>query len=222
MTTGADHLYASRAELKKLSTYLRGMRELMVDMTVTIAKLDRIGTKVRVRRVRKQSELDPMNFDAAACADELHNAVTGWVRLVCEKRKLPVPAGLDVTHKAAEWLDDNLMSLGMTEGAERALDDIGKAFDRCLHHVVPRPEPIIVDQAQVVRARDEELNASGIETAARELGEEYRHLTRKRVNNLHQCGHIAPARVSLTAGIPVYRLGDVLDAHLRVPIRKRA
>jgi len=222
VTANVDHFYATRAELAKLSTYLRGVRALMVDLAVTVAKLDRIGTQVRVRRVRKQSELDPLNFDALHAQDALHNALTTWVRLVCEQRALPIPDGLDVTHAAAEWLDDNLMSLGMTEGAEAALDDIGHAFDRALSCVCPRAVPIIVDQSQVTLARDEELNASGIETAARELGEEYRHLTRKRVNNLHQLGHITPVRVSVTAGIPVYRLGDVLDAHLRVAIRRQA
>lgn len=213
-----DGYFLTRAEQIKLADYLSGVRPLMADLAITIAKLDRVGEQVRVRRTAKQSELDPLNFDALAAADELHNALTTWVRLVCEQRCLDPPA-IEVTAQAAVWLHAHMIALALTEGAHDALDEIGNACERALRYVAPRPAPIEIDMARVAVAREHELSASGIECAAPELGEEYRHLTRKRVNNLHEGGHITPVRIC-SLGTPVYRLGDVLAAHLKVPNRK--
>lgn len=214
----ADHFYLERAEQTKLLSILREIPSLAFDLGITITKQDRVGTQVRIKRQRKQSESNPMNFDAVRVADELHNALTTWVRAVCEQREMEVPA-IDTTPKLARWLDRYIIALAMTEGSETALDDIGDPFDKAKTMVCPPAQRVVIDAGKLADAEKAELNSNGIATVAKELDERYRHLTRKRVNNLHQLGHITPVRHF--GATPIYRLGDVLVAHLKVPNRPR-
>lgn len=216
--TEVDGFYLFRAEQAKLADYLTGVPQLCIDLAVTIVKLDRTNTQIRVHHSQAQSELDPLNFAAMEARDKLHTELVTWVALVCEQRRLELPT-ITNSPQAAVWLKRHIIALALTKGSGTALACIESVYKRALRHVSPGAKPVVIDPARVDAARDDELSASGIECAARELGEEYRHLTRKRVNNLHQLGHIEPVRIC-SIGVPIYRLGDVLDAHLRIPNRK--
>src|SRR5690606_21840705 len=110
----------------------------------------------------------------------------------------------------------------MTEVAETALDELSDLKDRAARIVCPPAMRIVVDESKLQRARAMWLNATGIATLAKELGEEYRHLTRRRVHALKRAELIEPVPGPWRRGWPeLYKVGAVLDAHLILPIRER-
>jgi hypothetical protein len=79
-----------------------------------------------------------------------------------------------------------------------------------------------MDAARVREARATYLSARQIATLARDLGDEYRNLTQRRVYALAEAGLIAPVPGPWQPGYPLqYLVGPVLDAHLALPIRQR-
>lgn len=122
----------------------------------------------------------------------------------------------------ARWLDRHLIALAMTEGSETALEEIGAAVDRASWIVCPPVTPIVVDETRVKQARRLMLNARGIATLARELGEEYRHLTKRRIFVLRDKDLVRPVPGPWRPDWPMlFRVGEVMDAHLVLPIRER-
>lgn len=111
----------------------------------------------------------------------------------------------------------------MTEGAETALDEIRAAMQAAEMIVWPPYRSVMdVDQQKVDKARQLRLNATGIATLAKELGEEYRHLTYRRVKVLRAAEKIHPVPGPWRKDWPtLYTVGEVLDAHLNLPIRER-
>ncbi|MGW5387184.1 hypothetical protein [Nocardia sp. NPDC003963] len=217
-----NHMFIPRHELKKLREILEEIPGIALELPTTITKQARLGEVGRGRKPRRPSEQPlPFHIDAARVADELHNALVGWVRLVCEQRAMEYK-GPKSTAGLARWLERHLIALGMTEGAEGALDELGELKDRAAKMVCPPAMRIVVDEAKLQRARALLLNVSGIATLAKELGEEYRHLTQRRVRFLNESKRIDPAPGPWHPEIPqLFKVGDVLDAHLSVPIRER-
>lgn len=217
--SGPNHMFITKHELTKLREVLAEIPTLAADLPVTITKQARLGEVGRGRKPRRPSEQPlPYHVDAARVADELHNALAGWVRLTCEQRAMDY-TGPTSTAGLARWLDRHYIALAMTEGSETALEELGHLADVAHRIICPPPSPIVVDAASLARARAQLLNPNGIATLARELGEEYRHLTRRRVHVLKEAGLIRP--------VPgpwlhlMFNVGDVLDAHLLLPIRER-
>lgn len=235
-----NHMFIDRHELRLIRTLLAEIPELATELGVAVIKQARLGEVGRSRKPRRPSEQAmPYHLAAADIARQLHNCLGGWVRLVCEQRSvevpfdylpqrsaqpLPDPKGswpdrVPTTAELARWLDRNAVALAMTEGCETALDEIRDIVRAAESLVCPPSRPVVIDEGQRTEARKALLNASGIATLAKELGEQYRHLTRRRVHVLHEKELIAP--------IPgpwlflMFRVGDVMDAHLLLPIRER-
>lgn len=240
-----NHMFISRHELTLLREKLQAVPTLAADLHVTITKQSRIGKVGQSRKPRRPSEQPlPYNADAAEAADALHNELAGWVKLVCEQRAMDfLPLGylpesfvgplrpgqkrLDSgyvasTRDLARWLERYIVALAMTHGAEMAWPLICDVVDRAERIVCPPSRPHPIDQARYARARAQFLNASGIATLAKELGEEYRHLTQRRVYVLQRAGKITAVPGPWRQDWPtLFQVGQVLDAHLDMPIRER-
>ncbi len=191
---------------------------LVEDLAIAIARQDRMGTGMRIRSGSDEQPL-PFNDDASQAADELHNELAGWARLVIEQRHIDYDAGNN-TIDIARWLKRWIIALALCEGAETALVDIRKVVKRT-RCVVDRPKDPRWMHADRLEASDSTLNARGIEALARELGEQYAGLNRDRVRTLHSAGKIQPVHIDEGSDEQfLFRVGDVLAAHLTHPTRR--
>lgn len=215
-----DHLFVPRHELKALGELLKEIPGLVSDLSVSVRRQDRIGIPGGARKPKRPSEQPlPYRIDASEAGDELHNELGTWVRIVCEYRGIE-DRPKDTTPALARWLDTNLIALGMTEGAQAAFEAIGNSVDRVRWIVCPPPEVRHIDEHRLAEARRLRLNARGIATLATELGDEYRHLSKRRVLYLHERRYIAPVPGPWRKDIILFLVGDVMDAHLDHPIRE--
>ncbi|MGW5519244.1 hypothetical protein [Nocardia africana] len=218
----SNHAFIPRHDIKVLRRVLREIPELAMELGIAVTKQARLGEVGRSRKPRRPSEQPlPYHLGAAEVADELHNTLVGWVRLVCEQRAIEY-TGPTSTPGIAQWLERNIYALAMTEGAETALEEIQDGVRRAEWIVCPPFREAPLDQAKLERARRMHLNASGIAALAKELGEEYRHLTKRRVFVLRDAQMVRPVPGPWRPGWPMlFKVGDVLDAHLALPIRER-
>lgn len=246
-----SQFFVPRHDRKLLRRQLADLPELCEDLHDTVTR----QTRLRTRYGKSGPRAAPLPFDARAAevADQLHAALMGWVRLVCEHRGLTIgdparpaawlplvwvpgtfvgplqPGRAPVAHSTptsadlARWLHRHIYSLATTPGSESALAEISTIVRAAERVVCPPPEVLPeMDAVRVRQARALTLNARGIATLARDLGEEYRHLTQRRVHVLREAGLIEPMPGPWKAGYPLlYRVGPVLDAHLALPIRRR-
>lgn len=242
----ADQFYIDRNEQRRLSERLRKVPGLVPELDIAVMKQDRLGGNGRRGGRQRPSEQPlPYSADASDVYDRLHSTLVSWARLVCEqrgRRYLPVrfthppefvgpllpgqsrmPRGyIDNTSGVSRWLDRHLIALAMTEGADRAYSEISDVVREAEVIACPPAARIVIDEGRVAQARRERLNAHGIGMLAKELGEEYRNLTERRVQTLHEAGKIREVPGPWLPGHPtLYVVGDVMDAHLLHPIRKR-
>jgi hypothetical protein len=218
-----NHMFIDRQEVKQLRELLHGIPALAFELGIAVTKQARLGEVGRSRKPRRPSEQPlPYHVGAAEAADALHNELSGWVRLTCEQRAIDY-TGPTSTPGLARWLERNVIALGMTEGAEAAYPGLKDVVQAAEWIVCPPQRPVMdVDHEKVARARELRLNAMGIVALAKELGEEYRHLTPGRIKVLKRSEKIKPVPGPWHPGWPkLYVVGDVLDAHLSVPIRQR-
>jgi hypothetical protein len=154
----------------------------------------------------------PYDTTAQDAADVLQNELASWVRHVMEHRGLLNAEVGGNPLVLAAWLERNVTSLAMTPGSEEAPRYVGQAVKQARRaaRMSARPETWRLGSTHV--ARSTLLHASAIALAAKELGPDYERLDRKRVNNLHRLGHIVAVRDNAD-GLPLFRLGDVMDAH---------
>lgn len=234
-----NHMFVPRHELKLVREELAKVPELATDLGVAITKRARLGEVGRSRKPRRPSEQPlPYHIAAADIADQLHNFLTGWVRLICEHRAMDAPAirpesplpdeksswpdHIPAMAPLSRWLDRNAVALAMTPGSETVLDEL-RGLIRAAEVIACPPlrprEPI--DAQELAEARKLQLNATGIVTLAKELGEEYRHLTRRRVHVLKEAGRIQPILNPKWPDLLLFNVGEVMDAHLLLPIRER-
>lgn len=213
-----DHYFISRAEQQQLTELLDTIPALIDDLTITIARQDRLGNGPRISRGKSAQPL-PYNVNASEVADQLHNELASWVRHTCEHRTMSYDSNND-TISLARWLRRWIIALALTEGSDTALTDIEavildarRAIDR------PPPQRPHINPELLAEADRQLLNARGIEHLARELDTRYRNLTRRRVHALHEAGRITPA--ANIEGMHLFRVGDVLVAHLANPIRRK-
>lgn len=223
MPNNPTHLYLDHASIRELDRLLREIPDLADDLVDAIAGRTRLSAPSEHRRTRRiTNQSMPYNPAAAKVSDHLHAVLVSWVRLVCEQRGVEYTASTS-TAGLARWLTRNLIALAMTEGVESAPAEISAAIEAAVHIVCPpaRREPITPDQ--VAQARRARLNASGLATLAKELGEEYRSLTVRRVQTLRDAGRIIPVPGPWAPDWPeMFVVGEVLDAHTLHPMRRRS
>ncbi|CCW14620.1 hypothetical protein [Rhodococcus aetherivorans] len=215
----SETFYLPRDQQAQLVELLDQVPFLVEQLAITICRQDRLGAGPRISRGKQASPL-PYNVGASDAADALHDELASWVRLVSEQRQLDYHEDRDDTISLARWLQRWHIALALTEGAETALLDIEtvildarRAIDR------PPPRRPHIDPTLINEATNQLLNARGIEHLARELDTRYRNLNRRRVHALHEAGRITPA--ANIEGTHLYRIGDVLEAHLTHPIRRK-
>ncbi len=250
VTMGDDHLLIPRFELKSLSETLRRIPGLAVDLELLTTRQATIGCS-SIGGGTRRDRVYPLPYSerGSEAMEVLHNTLGTWVRHVCEARLIPylpigythrhgefvgplredqrrMPPGYNADTPAAlsRWLDRNLISLAMTEGCEEAPDEIKHAVKFVLRALDRRPEPIkYVDPARVAEAerdaRDALLSAAGIAALAKQLGAPYEKLTARRVYTLSKAGKIAKRTLDIDED--VFRCGDVFDAHLAYPTRRK-
>ncbi|MET8774010.1 hypothetical protein ABZV58_03180 [Nocardia sp. NPDC004654] len=217
-----NHLYLSRVEIRELAESLREIPELAEDLAIARTRQAKLGSRGDYRMHRRASEQPlPYNPAAARAADHLHAVLVGWVRLVCEHRSLDY-AGSTTTAGLSRWLDKNVIALAMTAGVESAPREIGEAVRAATTVVCPPAVELNLDPSMIDQARTRRLNASGIATLAKELGNEFRSLTVRRVQTLRDAGKIAPVPGPWAPDWPeTFVVGEVLDQHLAHPSRLR-
>ncbi|MFF0528268.1 hypothetical protein ACFYT3_07740 [Nocardia amikacinitolerans] len=222
MNDEPNHLYLSRGELRELADLLREIPDLSEDLAISRSRQAKLGSRGDYRMHRRASEQPlPFNPAAARAADHLQAVLVGWVRLVCEQRGLDY-SGSTTTAGLSRWLDKNLIALAMTVGVESARREIGEAVLAATTVVCPPPAKVDLEPSMIDQARTHRLNASGIATLAKELGDEYRSLTVRRVQTLRDAGKIAPVPGPWAPDWPeVFVVGEVLDQHRAHPSRSR-
>lgn len=181
-----------------------GIPALIEDLTIAITGQDKIGPRALGTSGNTEQPLT-LNLEASDAATMLNGELAKWVRRTASTGKVAAPH-LDDTLSLAVWLAHNISELAIIEGSRYALGHIQYRVGVC-RRICDRPATPEINWDQYQAAREQTLNASGIATLAKELGDEYTGLTRKRVNNLG----VKP--VGYWEDIPLYRIGDVLDAH---------
>lgn len=208
-----DGYWLPRHDQDKLIELLDQIPDLVEDLTIAITRQDRIaGGGPKTRNGSDEQPL-PLSVEAMEAADLLTDTLASWVRHTTEQRAMHYTAPCTAVHYAA-WLKRWHVALAMSPGSDEALDEIRYAV-RQARRATDRRQPPKWMHASVVDASDRELDAPGIEIIARSIGGDYRTLTRKRVHNLRTLGHIEAIR--MFGKVPIFRLGDVLAAHIAVP-----
>ncbi|MFE3229577.1 hypothetical protein [Nocardia sp. NPDC059228] len=217
----STHLYLDEGALRDLATLLDGVPGLSEDLQDAVNGQARLGpARTRVSS-RSSDQPLPFSVGAAKVRDHLHATLVAWVRLVCEQRAIEYD-GRTSTAGLARWLRANLIALAMTEGVDAAPADIRAAVEAAERVVCPQSEQIAVDAAALENARRARLNASGIVTLAKELGEPFRSVTVRRIQTLRDAGRVTPVPGPWASDWPEqFILGEVLDAHLAYPMRRR-
>ncbi|GAB7515149.1 hypothetical protein [Rhodococcus sp. no. 34] len=222
MSTEEVVYFIPKVGQRELVSLLREIPDLVDDLAITITRQDRTGKGgVRIRSGSDEQPL-PLNIGASAASDGLRNELAGWVRHVCESRGITYD-GSDSIIGIGKWLDQNVVSLAMTEGSEEAYRGIEGAMGRCRRAMdLPADDVVCVSPAMHLEARNTLLHRAAIGAVAKQLGSEFAGLTPKRVDTLRRAGRIHGDRCVVSTRAELFILGDVLDAHLMFPSRARS
>jgi len=214
-----DGYFMPRADQVALVALLDEVPALVEDLTIAITRQDRLsGGGPKTRNGSDEQPL-PLSVEAMEAHDILHDTLAGWVTLVCEQRHYPHPRNDTLT--LARWLKTHIIALALTEGAEESHDEIRHAIRQARRATDrPRERERLVDPVQIYEAGTALLNATEIAKIAATMGEDYQGLNLKRVLRLRNANHIEPV-LQTADGLDLYRIADVLTAHLTYPTRKR-
>lgn len=220
MTENVDGFFIPRHDQQAIVDLLREVPHLTPELAIVITEFDGYATRISYQpRIRSGGNEQPLPIASAAqdAADELRNTLWVWARHTCEHRGRDYDGGHS-TDGIAHWLDRNIIALALTEGSEIALPSIEKAIRRVRRAISPGTDMDLKepDQTKLDRARAWELNARAASQIAKGLGHEYRDLTKRRVLYLMEAHAIRPVRHTMIGKVaePIFRLGDVLDAHI--------
>ncbi|MFE3799050.1 hypothetical protein [Nocardia tengchongensis] len=217
----STHLYLTVDALRELAELLAGIPSLAEDLEDSVNGRARLGAANTRLSGRSSDQPLPFSVGAANVRDHLHACLVGWVRLVCEQRAIGY-SGPTSTAGLAAWLRTNLIALAMTEGVESAPADLRSAVEAAERVVCPPAHRYVLDAAAVAAARRARLNVSGIVTLAKGLGDPFRTVTVRRIQTLRDAGKVAPVPGPWAPDWPeLFLVGDVLDAHLNHPMRRR-
>jgi hypothetical protein len=155
----------------------------------------------------------PYHIGASDAADAMHNALTTWVRFVCEERQVYY-RGHDDDVSLSRWLRTQVTVLALIPGSEESCDEIVACIDECRRQVdLPPDDDIVIDAARVREANRQVLTAGQVEKIAGKLGSLGKGLNKRRVETLVRQRELFPC--ARDGDVRFYRLGDVLDAHHR-------
>lgn len=209
-------MFLSRAECKRLVEYLREIPDLIEPLALAYLRQSRRGLDASTTRRPPQST-PPVDVEADQLAEDLHNTLTGWIRVVCDQRALENP-GATTLAGAAKWLDKYVISLAMTEGALAAFDDITEGIERVKSRLL-MPDVGALTEEELTGANRMILTAYQIDRALPLLGDRGEGLNRRRVEILARAGVLQPCDRDPDTGTKFFRLGDILAAHQIHPRR---
>lgn len=210
-----QHMFITDAERLEIIDALREIPDLLEPLALAIVRGDRHGLTDSTTRRAPQST-PPIDYAAQAMAEDVHNLLTGWVRVVCEERALREP-DVDSIVQAARWLDRNATALAMSPGAPDAHRTICAAVRR-IRQRLRRGDDTLTDE-DIAQANRQILTAYQIDKIVPMLGEHGRGLNRRRVELLAKSGELRPCSSDTATGTRFFRLGDILAAHARYPRR---
>jgi len=214
-----DGYWLPRHDQDKLIELLDQIPDLIEDLTIAITRQDRITAGGPRTRNGNDEQPIPIGLHAMEAADLLHATLTAWTNHVCEQRNYPRPRNDTLT--LGHWLKQHVIALALTEGAEESLDEIRHAIRQARRATDrPRQREHTVDPVQIYEAGTALLNATEIAKIAATMGETYQGLNLKRILRLRHNHHIEPV-MQTADGLDLYRIADVLTAHLTYPTRKR-
>ena len=220
--------FISRDGQQMLVELLREIPGLVEDLSVTLTRQDRTGKGGMKISSGDCTQPLPINMAASDAKDGLHNELATWARLVCDSRGIAYDGDGSVLG-IARWLDENVISLALTEGSEEAYVGIEKAMGRCRRamDIAPEDEEKL-DAEKLGESRNLELNARACAQVAMKLGcrkpdeddelnvvVDFARLNTRRVLHLWQSGAVQEVRIAKAFGkeSPIFQLGAVLDAH---------
>lgn len=215
-----EHWFIPKQEQVELTDALGEVRDILDDLRE--AQKPRIATATWNPKVTTGDRPQPLPFNVAAvdAADRLLIELERWAYWLADARQIAAP---NTDCKGyADWLTRNILLLAATEGSEAAHHDITTEIRHARNasgrgHLQPLPKP---NPQRIAEAGREQLNARGICVVAKQLGDDYRDITMRRIKHLRETGKIEPVRYA-DKRTPIYRLADVLTAHLTTPNRNR-
>lgn len=197
----------------KLQSDLRTIPELVEDLSVTITRQARIQKPGLGGRRRKPESRLPFHIAASEAADNLHNCLATWVRMVCEERQIHYTDHNDVI-TLSKWLARNVVALALTSGSEEAPENIAFRIEECRRLVdLPPDDQVYIDKERVEAANRSVVTLATIGGIACRLGAIGEGLNRERLRLLAKRGDVQAVSVDADTGTKFYRLGDVLHAH---------
>lgn len=216
-----DHL--DRAHIRLLVDRLDQIAHWVHDELENAITCQVAFTDKTLARVTSDSETPLMfNERASKAAHELLCTLRAWTNYVATEKGLPWPGDGRAPH-FAHWLSRHIYDVAGTDRAGDAYTEIVDAYNQAIDTIDrPAEKTRVIDDAKVHEARAWELHRDGIQTAARQIGGPYTGLTARRVRTLARAGRIQPIRCVVETRAEIYRLGDVLDAHLAHPTRQRS
>jgi len=226
-----DHYYLPRDQQEQLVAILNppsdapphilaaSIPSLVEELAITITGQDRITANGAKVTGGSDEQPLPINLAAVEASDQLHAELNRWAHLVITQRHIDY-TGRDNITELARWLARWIIALALCEGAEHAFTSIRKAVQQA-RRAIDRPRDPRWMHADRIAASDTKLNARGIEALSREMGGDYTGLNRDRVRTLHSAGKIHPVDTDQGSDEQyLFRVGDVLAAHLDYPTRK--
>lgn len=219
----ADSFYLNKRDQAKLRDELATISGLVENLSVTITRQARIQ-KANLGRPKRQrpGPRPPVHFGAWTAADDLHNALTTWVRLVCEQRCIYYRESNDML-TLARWLRKNMVALALTEGAGEAYEDLSPKIAECWRHVdLPPDDQIMIDHVRVDEAAGSVVTLDTITAVANRIGPMAKGLNRDRLRYLIKGGKVRARGQDPDTGTKFYRLGDVMHAHNDKTKKRRA
>lgn len=215
-----DGYFMPRADQVALVAILDEVPALVEDLTIAITRQDRLsGGGPKTRNGSDEQPL-PLSVEAMEASDLLTDTLASWVRHTTEQRAMHYTQPCTALHYAA-WLKRWHVALAMSPGSDEALDEIRYAVRQARRATDrPRERERLVDPIQIYEAGTALLNATEIAKIAATMGEDYQSLNLKRILRLKNNHHIEPV-LQTADGIDLYRIADVLTAHLTYPTRKR-
>lgn len=213
------HFYLSRTDQKLLRDKLNELPRLVEELTITETRQGRIIRPGlgKLKHQRPRSEW-PFNIDAAAADTELHRCLAGWVKVVCDHRKIRYD-GSRSTLSYGNWIKRNLTTLALIDGSQDAYEDIAGRILDAWNVIDPANEDVHTNARRVANAEQQVVTVGQVELISSQLGG--RQITARRVRKLNETGRLQPVRVDPYTGTKFYRLGDVFAAHDACPQRRR-
>lgn len=222
--TDAEHFVLPRDQWRPLRELLAEIPGVVDDLAVTVTRQDAFGSGPRVR---SGDGVQPMPFNEAAsdAGDLLRGELAKWCRRTAQHSNLDQPTTAD-TLTLAKWLSRYIVDLAKVADSDIVPNRLRDRIHEC-RRVCDRPDeparyvdPTRVNQADA-ELRTLELNPAAIIRLAAELGGEWGGISKHRIRTLVKAGLIQPLRVHIYDGttVPVYLLGDLIDAHTTHPTR---